>query len=84
MVRGAVVTVALKGEAAVAITFIVAGTEQFALVGAPVQVRVTVPLLPSPPTEGGHLVNFPAVAVAGDRNSSQFHKQSCTGPTPGV
>ena len=48
-VDAVVVTLTAKFEAVAALTVTVAGTEQFAWAGAPVQLSVTVPLNPAPP-----------------------------------
>jgi hypothetical protein len=47
--RAVVVTLALKVEAVVALNVTLAGTEHVAPVGAPVQAREAVPLMPAPP-----------------------------------
>jgi hypothetical protein len=49
LVREVVVTVTFRGAAAAALRLTLAGTEQFAPVGAPVQVMVAVPATPAPP-----------------------------------
>ena len=48
-VREVVLTVTSKVEAVAALTVSLAGTEQSAPVGAPLQVSVAVPLIPCPP-----------------------------------
>ena len=49
VLRAVVVTMTANVEGEVALTFTVAGTEQLAPVGAPVQLSVAVPLNPVPP-----------------------------------
>ena len=49
LVRGVVVTVTVKGDEDIAFRLMLAGTEQVAPSGAPVQVMVAVPLTPVPP-----------------------------------
>jgi hypothetical protein len=59
MVDAVVETVTLKVVAEVALTATVAGTEHFAPVGAPPQVREAVPLKPAPPIESEYLAVAP-------------------------
>lgn len=59
-----VVTETLKVEAVVALTVMVAGTEQFAPSGAPVQVSVAVPPRPTPPIDNLYVALWPAGTVA--------------------
>ena len=51
LMRAVVVTLAVKVVGVVALNARVAGTEQPALAGAPVQLREAVPLIPWPPME---------------------------------
>ena len=63
-VREVVVTVTLKFVGAVALTVTVAGTEQLAPVGAPVQLRDATPENPAPPMAIVKLAVLPAGTVA--------------------
>ena len=64
-VAGAVVvTVAVKVEAVVGLTFTLAGTVHFAACGTPLQANVTVPLKPPPPMVSVYLAGCPAGTVA--------------------
>jgi hypothetical protein len=49
--RDVVVTLTLKVVGAVELNGSLAGAEQFAPIGAPVQVKEAVPLIPAPPIE---------------------------------
>jgi hypothetical protein len=51
VVGAVVVTLTVKVEGMVALTFSLAGSEQFAAVGTPAQVKVAVPLKAPPPME---------------------------------
>lgn len=61
-----VLTVTAKVEAVLALAVIDAGTEQLAPVGAPLQLRETVPPIPAPPMESIYDAVCPAVTVAED------------------
>ena len=51
MVRDVVVTLTLKVAGTVELSDWLGGTEQFAPIGAPVQLKEAVPLIPAPPRE---------------------------------
>lgn len=59
-----VFTVTLKGVTTVASKVWLAGTEQVACAGAPVQVSVADPLIPPPPSESVYAAVCPATTVA--------------------
>ena len=62
--RAVVVTTALKVDAVVALTEVVAGTVQVAAAGAPVQASEAVPAIPSPPIESVKVTLEPALNFA--------------------
>jgi hypothetical protein len=59
-----VATITVNVLAVVGLSVTVAGTEQFAPVGAPLQLNVAVPLIPAPPIAKVYLAVCPAVTVA--------------------
>ena len=63
-VGAAVVTLTLKFDAALALTDSVAGTEQVAFMGVPVQLSEVVPPIPPPPIESVYVALEPAVTFA--------------------
>lgn len=63
-VRAMVVTEAVKPDGALAFTVTVAGTEQVAPAGAPVQLNDTVPDMPAPPMASIYEAVAPAATVA--------------------
>jgi hypothetical protein len=62
--RAVVVTLTVKLVAAVPLNAIVAGTEQLAPVGAPLQLSEAVPLNPSPPIDNLYIALWPAETEA--------------------
>ena len=64
VVRAVLVMFTVKFEAEVALTLVVAGTEHCAPVGAPVQLRATVPLNPVPPIASVYIAVTPACTVS--------------------
>jgi hypothetical protein len=60
-VDAAVVTLTLKFEAVLALTDSVAGTEQVAFMGVPVQLSEVVPPIPPPPIESVYVALEPAI-----------------------
>jgi len=59
-----VVTLTVNVEGVVALSGTLVGTKQVAPVGAPVHLRVAVPLIPAPPIDIGYVAVVPAVTVA--------------------